>query len=209
MIELNDNAKKTLEQYLQRVRAYLHGCKTVDTDEIEQNIMEHIENEFAATEPISVNELNIVLEKLGSPRQWIKEAAVREEELGAQIRLIYPLLILMYLILALLTLLWPWFFIAHKLICLLQATSASGYARALDASLDLNSQASSLLLGCLIAGSYWVGLGVVFLIRPKWLSFLLRPFADKFTRTFARLVLLFGSGIALAFAILFIWWQYA
>lgn len=74
MIELSDNAKKSFDRYLQQVRAYLRGCKTVDANEIEQNITEHIENEFAAAaEPVSVNDLNIVLEKLGSPKQWIPE----------------------------------------------------------------------------------------------------------------------------------------
>ena len=259
MIELSDNAKKSFDRYLQQVRACLRGCKTVDANEIEQNIMEHIENEFAAaTELVSVNDLNIVLEKLGSPRQWIPEeelpwwrktisrlrtgpddwrlayisfgvfvlaffagrlgflvllllsfvlarAAVseansRQEELGAQKWLIYPPLLSMYVTSSLLILLWPWFYIAPRLVCLLQAS---------DVTYALSSQPESLLLGGFITSIYWIIIGVVFLIRPKWLSFLLRPFADKFSRTFARLVLLFGSGIALAFAILFIWWQYA
>ena len=74
MIELSDNANKALEKYLQQVRACLRGCKTVDANEIEQNVMEHIENEFAAaTGPVSVNELSIVLDKLGSPAQWIPQ----------------------------------------------------------------------------------------------------------------------------------------
>lgn len=202
MIELSDNAKKTLEQYLQQVRAYLQGCKTIDANEIEQNIMEYIENEFtAATGPVSVNELSIFLDRLGSPKQWIKEGAVREDELAAQIRLIYPLLLLMYVTLALLILLWPWFPIVLKLICVLQAASRP-YA------LTLNSQVGSLLMGCLIAGSYWVGLGVILSIRPKLLSFLFRTFADKFSRTLARLLVVFGLGIAVAFTILSALWWY-
>ncbi|MHC4259983.1 MAG: hypothetical protein ACYSTF_06195 [Planctomycetota bacterium] len=74
MIELSDNAKKALEKYLQQVRACLQGYKTIDANEIEQNVMEHIENEFAAaTDPVSVNQLSIVLDRLGSPAQWIPQ----------------------------------------------------------------------------------------------------------------------------------------
>jgi hypothetical protein len=74
MINLSDSAKKCLDKYLQQVRTYLRGCKTVDTDEVERNVMEHIESEFeSATAAVSFEELDIVLQRLGSPRQWIPE----------------------------------------------------------------------------------------------------------------------------------------
>jgi hypothetical protein len=74
MIELSDNAKKALEKCLRQVRACLRGCKTVDASEIEQNIMEHIEGECAAVaEPVTINNLNLVLDRLGSPAQWIPQ----------------------------------------------------------------------------------------------------------------------------------------
>ena len=258
MINLTDGAEKRLDKYLQEMRTCLRDCATVDADEVEQNITEHIENELAAAaEPVSLNNLNIVLEKLGSPSQWlpeeelpwwrkailrlrtgpddwrlayisfgvfvlaflagrmgllvllllsfvlaraaVSEANSRQEELGAQKWLIYPPLLSMYITAFLLILLWPCFYIAPRIVGLLQVS---------DETYALYSQAESLLLLGLIVGTYWVLLGVVFLIRPKLLSFLIRPFADKFTRTVARVVLLFGSGIALAFAILFIWWQW-
>ena len=74
MIELTDNAQNSLDRYLHRARAYLKGAKSVDAVEVEQNITEHIENELTgAAEPISAEELETVLEKLGSPQQWVPE----------------------------------------------------------------------------------------------------------------------------------------
>lgn len=74
MTNLSDSAKKCLDNYLQQVRACLKNCKTVDADEVEQNIKEHIESELQdSVEPISYHQLNDVLEKLGSPWQWVPE----------------------------------------------------------------------------------------------------------------------------------------
>jgi len=74
MIELTDNAQKSLDRYLHQARAYLKGAKSVDATEVEQNITEHIENELTgAAEPVSADELETVLQKLGSPQQWVPE----------------------------------------------------------------------------------------------------------------------------------------
>jgi hypothetical protein len=79
MIELTDDARKHLDDYLRQTRSYLQGCKSVDAGDVEQNVNEHIENELAAKRgPISRGELDEVLERLGSPRQWVPE-----EELSA------------------------------------------------------------------------------------------------------------------------------
>ena len=72
MITLSENAKKSLEDYLRQARAYLRGSKSVDADEVEQNITEHIENELeGAAEPVSCDVLDAVLKKLGKPQQWV------------------------------------------------------------------------------------------------------------------------------------------
>ncbi len=74
MIELTHNARKSLDDYLRQARAYLRGAKSVDAAEVEQNISEHIENELeGAAEPVSAEELETVLKKLGSPKQWVPE----------------------------------------------------------------------------------------------------------------------------------------
>lgn len=74
MIELTHNAQKSLDKYLHQARAYLKGAKSVDAAEVEQNISEHIQNELeGAAEPVSAEELETVLRKLGSPEQWVPE----------------------------------------------------------------------------------------------------------------------------------------
>jgi hypothetical protein len=87
MHSLSHAAKTRLDGYLHEVRACLQGCKTVDADEVEQNITEHIENELAeADQPVSLDELNAVLEKLGSPQQWVPE-----EEISAWLKMVLRL----------------------------------------------------------------------------------------------------------------------
>jgi hypothetical protein len=72
MITLSENAEKSLHDYLRQARAYLRRSKSVDADEIEQNITEHIENELeGAAEPVSLDVLDAVLKKLGKPQQWV------------------------------------------------------------------------------------------------------------------------------------------
>lgn len=77
MIDFTDDARKHLDKYLQQMRSCLQSCKTVDADEIEQNITEHIETELKdIPEPISLGDLDPVLKKLGSPEQWVPEEEI-------------------------------------------------------------------------------------------------------------------------------------
>ena len=72
MMTLSDGAKRSLEDYLRQARMYLRGSKSVDADEVEQNVTEHIETELEGVpEPVSRDDLNAVLKKLGSPQQWV------------------------------------------------------------------------------------------------------------------------------------------
>ena len=74
MITLSKSAKKSLDDYLRQARAYLRSSKSLDANEVEQNIAEHIENELeGAAEPVSCDALDAVLKKLGSPQQWVPE----------------------------------------------------------------------------------------------------------------------------------------
>jgi len=72
MVELSENARRGLDDYLRQVRTYLRWSKSLDREEVEQNITEHIERELEGTpEPVSSSELDGVLARLGSPRQWV------------------------------------------------------------------------------------------------------------------------------------------
>lgn len=77
MKKLDENAKGHLDKYLQEVRTCLAGCKSVDADEIERDIIEHIESELeSAEEPVGFDEVDAVLKRLGSPQQWVPEEEI-------------------------------------------------------------------------------------------------------------------------------------
>jgi len=77
MVELSENARRGLDDYLRQVRTYLRWSKSLDRDEVEQNITEHIERELeGAPEPVSSSALDGVLTRLGSPRQWVPPEAL-------------------------------------------------------------------------------------------------------------------------------------
>ncbi len=79
MVTLSDGAQKALDEYLRQTRIYLQGAPSVDADEVEQNIAEHIENELRdAPEPVELETLDAVLKKLGRPRQWVPEDELPE-----------------------------------------------------------------------------------------------------------------------------------
>jgi hypothetical protein len=77
MVELSENARKGLDDYLRQVRSYLRWSKSLDPSEVEQNITEHIERELeGAPEPVSSSALDSVLARLGNPRQWVPPEAM-------------------------------------------------------------------------------------------------------------------------------------
>jgi HAAS len=77
MVELSEKARKGLDDYLRQVRSYLRWSKSLDRNEVEQNIAEHIERELEdAPEPVSASVLESVLARLGSPRQWVPPEAL-------------------------------------------------------------------------------------------------------------------------------------
>ncbi|HUT29652.1 MAG TPA: hypothetical protein VMX13_07665 [Sedimentisphaerales bacterium] len=74
MVSLSENAKNRFDDYLKEVRDSLRDCTTVDADEIEQNIIDHIQNELSGVaEPVALDDLDPVLKKLGSPAQWVPD----------------------------------------------------------------------------------------------------------------------------------------
>jgi hypothetical protein len=65
---LTDEARAHLDRYLEEMRASLDRS---DSEEIEQDIRDHIEAELGdRPSPVSAEDLDAVLGRLGSPRQW-------------------------------------------------------------------------------------------------------------------------------------------
>ena len=74
MKNLTDTAQNRLDKYLSQARASLHTCTGVDADEVESDIRAHIETELEGIdEPVSLDNLEAVLERLGSPTKWVPE----------------------------------------------------------------------------------------------------------------------------------------
>jgi hypothetical protein len=72
MTRLSPEANARLEQYLREVRSTLSGCDSVNADEVERDIREHIESELPKDGVEStLEDLNQILERLGSPGQWV------------------------------------------------------------------------------------------------------------------------------------------
>jgi len=77
MIQLDAQAQAHLEGYLSQVKAYLRGCRSIDPAEVDRDVREHIERELQkAPGPVSFREVDVVLNRLGSPTQWVPEEAL-------------------------------------------------------------------------------------------------------------------------------------
>jgi hypothetical protein len=71
-LSLTEKAHSELDRYLRRVRSALRAHPSVDADEIERDIRGHIDAELAASaEPVTELHLRAVLDRLGSPSQWV------------------------------------------------------------------------------------------------------------------------------------------
>ena len=74
MIDFTPEARRRFDEYLTRMRISLRGTRSVAPDEVEQNVIEHVE--FAldgAPSPVGAERLGSVLEQLGPPERWLPE----------------------------------------------------------------------------------------------------------------------------------------
>ncbi|MBW8035055.1 MAG: hypothetical protein FVQ79_05330 [Planctomycetes bacterium] len=77
MKELSISARECLNAYLQKVRARLRWANSLDADEIERDICEHIERDLdSADEPVEYETVAEVLDRLGSPEQWVPDGEI-------------------------------------------------------------------------------------------------------------------------------------
>lgn len=74
MIDLTPDAKRKFDEYLQRMRVSLRGSRSVEADEVEQNVIEHVDLALAeAPSPVGTERLGTVLEQLGPPERWLPD----------------------------------------------------------------------------------------------------------------------------------------
>lgn len=74
MIDLTPDAKRTFDEYLRRMRVSLRGSRSIEADEVEQNVVEHVELALAgAPSPVGPERLGTVLEQLGPPERWLPD----------------------------------------------------------------------------------------------------------------------------------------
>ena len=245
MIELSGSAKKSLDDYLRQVRAYLRWSKTMDAGEVEQNITEHIESELGQSGgPVSCDALNAVLGRLGSPRQWVPEeelpwwrkiimrlssgpedwrlayislgllvvagllmnytrpfaivflasfvaarAAVASSDgeggLGGRKWLVYPSLIVLY-VFVLGVVLFGVFALG-----LLLGEELWEIDR-VAANVGMEDEVFQCVVATVVAGLWWIVLGVVIYAVPGMVRTIFRPFADRCSRKWAIWLLAVG-----------------
>jgi hypothetical protein len=80
MVALSPDAKEHLDQYLKQIRMALAGRESIDADEVERDVLSHIDAELSGTsEPVPAHRLLAVLDRLGEPNEWVpaEEAAWR------------------------------------------------------------------------------------------------------------------------------------
>jgi len=72
---LSDEARRHLDRYLEEMRASLGPSERDGIADIEQDIRDHIDAELGERpSPVSADDLDAVLSRLGSPRQWVLAA---------------------------------------------------------------------------------------------------------------------------------------
>ena len=74
MAALSPEAQTRLDGYLKQIRSALTGRSSIDADEVERDVLGHIDAELAgAPEPISAGRLVQVLDRLGPPQDWVPD----------------------------------------------------------------------------------------------------------------------------------------
>jgi hypothetical protein len=72
MVALSPEAQSHLDRYLGQIKTALRGQPSIDPDEVERDVVGHIETELAGQpEPITTSRLLDVLDRLGAPDEWL------------------------------------------------------------------------------------------------------------------------------------------
>jgi hypothetical protein len=72
MVALSQEAQNRLDRYLRQIKAALRGHPSIDADEVERDVLGHINSELSGQpEPIGATRLLHVLDRLGPPDEWL------------------------------------------------------------------------------------------------------------------------------------------
>ena len=72
MVALTSDARGYLDSYMRQVKATLRRNPSIDADDVERDVLGHIEAELSdAVEPVTAASLRPILDRLGSPNQWV------------------------------------------------------------------------------------------------------------------------------------------
>jgi hypothetical protein len=72
MVSLSPEAQSHLERYIRLIKMALREHSSVDADEVERDVLGHIETELAGQpEPVDAGQLLDVLDRLGTPDEWL------------------------------------------------------------------------------------------------------------------------------------------
>ena len=170
MSTFSQEAQGRLDRYLEEVRSALADCRSVDPEEVEANVIEHINGELEGlAEPVALRDLEAVLERLGSPEEWMSGEGLpwwrrtvrrlRAEPTDRQFALI-----VLGVVLA-----------AFLLGALLAASSPR-----------------LLFLLFLLAGMLWTMVGVLLTISPSIPKTMLPPYADRLDRKWGVVFIVAG-----------------
>ena len=239
---LSDEASRHLDQYLQSMRASVDDS---DSAEIEQDIRDHIDAELGERPaPVSADELDAVLERLGSPSQWMTSGSsqaialpravstedwlsygslallvigfvapiflpvswliarwtlARLEQQGrdrdARRWLLYPPLVVVSIVIALLALFGPFGLFAELGTIAAQRLGVTG-SHAFPPV-----EAVAVAFACL--GAYWIILSAALSPGERAVRFVFHPFAGRFRRGHAWWLTGAGTVVLLCAAIMF------
>lgn len=74
MTRFTENAARAYDDYFRKVRACFTSTGAGDPDEIIADLQEHVNQELKDSDgPVSGEEMQAVLDRLGSPQQWVNE----------------------------------------------------------------------------------------------------------------------------------------
>jgi hypothetical protein len=72
MVTLSEDAQSHLDRYIGQVKTALRGHSSVDAEEVERDVLDHIETELAGQpQPVDAGQLLDVLDRLGAPDEWL------------------------------------------------------------------------------------------------------------------------------------------